>query len=206
MITKTLIALTAVITGPCMHMCTLSSRVEPPEDSLFPDPADYMEIVDKYEDATFALPNKYVRVQIFKGAKRADMNPWILMGIASRESDFRHSLEGDGGHSFTMFQIHRKHHAEYAKRNADNMTIVQACVAVGEIVRADLKRFGVVNEAIAAYNAGPTGVANAIKKFGKGQHDKATTGEDYSEDVLIRARVLSELFSTEGAPFIIASK
>ena len=184
---KVIAIIAAIASGPMTFM-GIDGHKEP-DPSLFPDPSNLEDFGPEFKH-----PNYYVRKQIYKGAKSCNMNPWILMGIASRESDFRHSLNGDGGESFTMFQIHRGFHPEYASRTSENMTIVQACGAVSKIMRPFIDRFANVNEAIAAYNGGAGGVSRAIKKHGKGHHDKATTGGNYSEDELARSRVLKATY------------
>lgn len=124
-------------------------------------------------------PNQHWRTELYKVAFQSGFSPWILMGIASRESDFRHSLVGDGGNSFSGFQIHQKWFPGY-----QNASIQRSAHFVVDYLRKSLREGLSINAAIASYNAGRAGVRRQ-----RGQdYDKATTGKNYAADVLRRAR------------------
>jgi len=143
------------------------------------------------------FPNEYVRNEVYKVAKKNNFSPWVLLGLASRETDFRHSLVGDKGESFTMFQIHRGFHPEFSGETSETISIVSAGDWVVKELRQSLKALGSINAAIASYNGGRGGVGRAIRKHGPQAYDRATTGGDYSKDVLARARLFAEKFGQE---------
>jgi len=106
----------------------------------------------------------------------------ILLGIASRESDFR-PLIGDNGNSYGMCQIHKRWHPEILT-DGDWRCPVFSFRMCAKILKQNLRYCGLNwNKAVAAYNVGP--------KLANLHEDKYTTGGDYSEDVFRRATAFS---------------
>ena len=146
--------------------------------------------------AVFALATSGVRKQVTQVKQdivsvchEEKINPNIMLAIASRESDFGLTLDGDwkgdGKNGFGVFQIDRRYHKEFLDNNNWQDTRVSARYAI-QLMRSNLKQFGNLNEAIAAYNCGPGNVRKAKRN---GKHiDHYTTGKNYSTDVLTRAR------------------
>lgn len=119
----------------------------------------------------------------------------VLMGKDSRESRLTRALsprcKGDRGNGFGISQIDQRfypiftsstdpcNHAAYVKKGA-------------RILAKRLSDFGgQIRPALASYNAGATAVRGALQE---GRNvDRVTTGGDYSEDVLVRARALQQI-------------
>lgn len=137
-----------------------------------------------------ALPSpQEVRRDIIAVCHAERIHPGLLLGIASRESDFGLTLDsawkGDKGFGYGVFQIDSRHHAAWLKSNNWRCTKTSCRYAI-KLLRANLREFGNINEAIAAYNCGPKNVSRSLKA-GTGI-DGRTTGRDYSRDVFHRAR------------------
>jgi hypothetical protein len=128
---------------------------------------------------------------------------WILMGILSRETHFGHAPgyttpgqpdgTGDRGHGHGLFQIDDRSHSVFLATGGWKEVATSCRYVLAEVLAPSIRyldRHGLVDPlltiaAIAAYNAGPARVRQAV---GRGDSpDRATTGGDYSADVLRRA-------------------
>lgn len=126
----------------------------------------------------------------------------ILLAIASRESGIgtdptylANDFTGADGHGRGIMQIDDRWHI-FAKITAPNND--QANILYGaEYLKSLYNQFPDNKQAaIAAYNAGPGSVRYVI---GLGQHpDQATTGKNYSVDVLRRAEIIKQLLKQKG--------
>lgn len=126
----------------------------------------------------------------------------ILLGIGSRETAWGTSRfldirgpggRGDKGHGHGLMQIDDRSHALYI--NTGQWSEASSNIAYGASVllasASYLRRRGLVDPlltlgAIAGYNAGAGRVFQFIRRGDA--PDKATTGGDYAQDVLRRAR------------------
>ncbi len=124
---------------------------------------------------------------------------YTLFAIASRETNMRNIL-GDGGHGVGIFQRDDRAFAGMktpvgtlsTKAGKDWYLLHprQQADDAAALHKGNLKVFsGIESRALAAYNAGAGGVQRALNR---GWHpDRATTGGDYSQDVLDRRRRLA---------------
>lgn len=126
---------------------------------------------------------------------RYDLAPSLLLGIASRESRMGEALApdctGDRGNAVGVFQIDRRYHPGFVER-ADKCDDRAGMVKAANLLAKNKRQFGGdLVPAVAAYNGGVSGVREALES--EGSADAATTGGDYSADVLGRARAFQDL-------------
>ncbi|NET10990.1 MAG: SH3 domain-containing protein, partial [Symploca sp. SIO2B6] len=162
----------------------------------------YAHHIDEATHARLDPKNSSYRPLIESAAARYDwLAPSVIAGIGSRESAWGHFLSpkgptgtGDGGHGRGLMQIDDRFHQSFinsglwtdAKSNInygiDNVlsNYYDYLDRVTSLEGKDLLR-----GAIAAYNAGPQSVLNAVNQGLDIDH--YTTGQDYSWDVLNRA-------------------
>jgi len=131
---------------------------------------------------------------------------WVLMGIASRESRMGLLLDvegkGDGGHGHGIMQIDDRSHSicqipwrtlagslEYVHHNV----IIPSFNYLGEHCWEQVgEDYGNLFRAtISAYNAGPGNVRKALEAGAP--PDSVTTGRDYAQDVMSRAKAFKEV-------------
>lgn len=131
----------------------------------------------------------------------------ILIAIASRETHIQ-NIVGDGGHGYGIMQIDIRYHHDFVTQGL--WKSVPANIKQGAQILSDMRAQvehwsgksykgtviptmdseEVMKVAVAGYNAG----FNAIVQYAlHGDPDLATTGHDYSEDVLQRAEVFEDL-------------
>lgn len=128
----------------------------------------------------------------------------LLLAVGSRETNLTNKV-GDGGHGHGVWQRDDRWHTIPA--DYDTSVGLQASDAAKLLAAnyAVLKDWGV---AVAAYNAGVTGVRNAIAA-GKSA-DSVTAGGDYAADVLGRLVTFKTLTPPKespmptGGPFLLA--
>jgi len=135
-------------------------------------------------------------------ARRHDWPPEVIAGIISRESKFGILLDsngkGDRGHGHGLMQIDDRSHAAFISKGtwrnaADNIEYGTAVLSDFHNYlesHTSLKGADLEAAAIASFNAGPGGVIKALPNW-----DAATTGKDYSSDVLVRAAALAPVFA-----------
>jgi hypothetical protein len=150
------------------------------------------------------------------------IGPALLLALASRESNMR-NIVGDGGHGRGWLQIDDRFHHDFlaAHRGCDSgsftpthpsaaapglcPTLTASTIHAIALLRAGM-RFarsrGVPEEqvlrfAVAAYNAGAGG---ALQGFQHGDVDGATTGRDYSRDVLARKAAVARILERMTVP------
>lgn len=126
----------------------------------------------------------------------------LLLAVGSRETNLTNKV-GDGGHGHGVWQRDDRWHTMPAGYDAD--VRAQAIDAAG-LLSANIKAVGLA-AGVAAYNAGLTGVRNALAA-GKSA-DSATTGGDYAADVLGRLALITPIDTKEstmptGGPFLLA--
>lgn len=153
----------------------------------------------RLEDFARGLPSSGRRIAeaILEAAKAHGLDPWVLAGVIGRESGFGLYLDadglGDGGHGHGLSQIDDRTWGAWLEANdwKDPRTNI---MKGAEILAMELQRFGGnLEAALAAYNAGPLRVQQALRA---GRHpDTVTTKQNYSTDVLRRAREFKALAS-----------
>jgi len=114
--------------------------------------------------------------------------PAVLIGIASRESrlgDALNACRGDNGNAMTAWQIDQRFHPDWARRHRACDHRAGARKAA-RLLKQYRQRVPSLKAAVAAYNAGPESVTQALSR-GLGP-DAPTTGGDYASDVLRRTR------------------
>ncbi|WP_409070340.1 transglycosylase SLT domain-containing protein [Aliifodinibius sp. S!AR15-10] len=152
--------------------------------------------------ASWSIPAEltYIRLRGVMGyfsqaSRRYGLPLTLLLAVASRESRMGLALDakgtGDHGNGIGIMQIDRRHHPGFtgAHSGLDHApNIDYGAKYLGQLIG----RFGGnLHQAVAAYNAGPTRVAQAIRA---GQDpDRVTTGGDYARDVLARRDLIRRL-------------
>ena len=107
----------------------------------------------------------------------------LLLAVGSRETNLR-NVVGDGGHGHGVWQQDDRWWPGMPE-DFDQDVQAQAEKA-GKLLADNHKALGTWGLAAAAYNAGVTGVKNALAAGKSG--DSATTGGDYGADVLGRQK------------------
>ncbi|CAL8287482.1 unnamed protein product [Arctogadus glacialis] len=125
-----------------------------------------------------------------------DVNPALIAGIISRESEAGFSIKntkppgwGDKGNAFGLMQIDKRHHDNPAKHGWDseehlNQATEILIYFIGRIQCKfpDWTAEQQLKGALAAYNKGD-GVVHSYNNV-----DEKTTGKDYANDVVARAK------------------
>lgn len=119
--------------------------------------------------------------------RRYNLPSRLLYAVGSRETNLTDEI-GDGGHGRSVWQLDDRSHTI-----PDPFPVEMAADIAGQMLRGLLDHFSGHREpAVAAYNAGVGGVERALSR---GQSpDAATTGGDYSADVLARMEYLQTRF------------
>lgn len=151
----------------------------------------------EYERFTQRLNSKvpqHLHDPILKASKKYRIPTAIIASIISRESDFGktldHRLEGDNGFAVGITQIDKRWHKSWIDSHnwKDPYVIIEYTTS---ILYKNIKHFtkngrSDISAAIAAYNAGVTGVGRVLAK---NKHpDYATTHKNYSRDVIARSK------------------
>jgi Bacterial SH3 domain/Transglycosylase SLT domain len=126
------------------------------------------------------------------------LKPSVLAAIGSRESGWGIFLDsngtGDGGHGRGIMQIDDRYHQAFINSSNWRDPGVNIKYATDNVLaeyysylsrNTSLKGFDLLRGAIAAYNAGPGNVVDAVNAGL--DVDAYTTGKDYSWDVIQRA-------------------
>jgi Bacterial SH3 domain/Transglycosylase SLT domain len=126
------------------------------------------------------------------------LKPSVLAAIGSRESGWGIFLDsngtGDGGHGRGIMQIDDRYHQNFINNNNWRDPGVNIKYATDNVLaeyysyldsKTNLQGFDLLRGAIAAYNAGPGNVVDAVNAGL--DVDAYTTGGDYSWDVIQRA-------------------
>lgn len=119
----------------------------------------------------------------------------LLLAVASRESNMGMNLDenwlGDNGHGYGIMQIDKRYHSAFTSNNAPNNHAANILKGA-TILKAEIDRFnGNKLHALAAYNAGPSSVREAIMQGL--DPDLYTTGQNYGKDVLNRYKIIKAL-------------
>lgn len=119
--------------------------------------------------------------------------PFLLYAVGSRETNLTDEV-GDGGHGRGVWQLDDRSHTI-----PDPFPVALQAQNAAQMLRGLLDHFSGHREAaVAAYNAGVGGVERAL---GRGQPaDTATTGGDYSADVLARMEFLQRSYAPHPTP------
>jgi len=142
-----------------------------------------------------------LRSKMEAAAKKHRVPVEYLAGIASRESRGGKALNAmgydDENQDFGVMQVNQNYHQLEGTDAPDSRAhIDQAAGILRDNKRQMDKKFPKWSDeerwraAIAAYNMGASNVKS------REQVDKGTTGGDYSQDVLIRARAFKQRFQT----------
>lgn len=114
----------------------------------------------------------------------------VGMAILERESNFGAALDsegkGDNGHGCGVAQVDYRYHPKFLQ-GIDCATDHAEIIRYGfeKVLLPAVKKFG-LECGLAAYNAGESAIAKAIKNGG--DCNAPTTGNDYGRDVLERAK------------------
>ena len=132
-----------------------------------------------------------------QAGKRYGFAPYILAAIAWRESNFGVSLDpkgfGDKGNGFGIMQVDSRSHKPVSSPSSIEH-IMQASEILNNMRNTIANKFrdwnpnDILRGAIAAYNFGADNVRSI-------EHvDVGTTNNNYSADVLAKAKILKDLF------------
>lgn len=176
---------------------------QPKAEEPAPAPAPTDRTVDYRKAAEEDVPRiASLRHRMEISARKANVPVEYLEGIASRESRGGKALGADGfdpdkKDAYGVMQVDHRYHTLEGTDSPDSQEhIDQAAGILHENKRQIDKKFPRWKEedrwraAIAAYNYGTGNVKT------KGDVDRGTTGNDYSQDVLIRAKTFRERFHT----------
>ena len=137
-----------------------------------------------------------IKKTIQQVASSKNVDPYIILAVASRESNLGLTLKnayGDNGNGYGWMQVDKRHHTIDTTGGPSSKD--HFLQATGILVRSidtvsnkhsDWESEYKIKGGIAGYNFGP---ANVWTKAGI---DKGTTGDDYSSDVLTRAKFFQE--------------
>ncbi|XP_029460641.1 lysozyme g-like isoform X2 [Rhinatrema bivittatum] len=133
--------------------------------------------------------NKY-KLKIESVARKLCMDAAVIAGIISRESRAGAVLRngwGDNGNAFGLMQIDKRWHKPRGTWNSGEniMQGTEICISMIKQIKKKFPSWSMTEQlkgGIAAYNAGP----GNIKSFH--EVDARTTGQDYSNDVIARAK------------------
>ncbi|TWE22857.1 N-acetylmuramoyl-L-alanine amidase [Prauserella muralis] len=114
----------------------------------------------------------------------------LLYAVGSRETNLR-NVRGDGGHGWGVWQRDDRYWPVGPAYLAD---VRRQAVDAASLLAANRRALGGWPAAVAAYNAGPSRVRQALAE-GRGV-DYYTTGRDYSADVLARRSIIETLGET----------
>lgn len=118
--------------------------------------------------------------------KSEGIDPTIVFGMISKESNYDATMVGDNGDSIGLMQVQSKWHEDRMERlGVTDLTDPFQNVSVGIDYLTDLmkKYEGDMEKALMAYNAGPTGAYNYY--FSKGIYSNS-----YSKGVLEQANII----------------
>jgi peptidoglycan hydrolase-like protein with peptidoglycan-binding domain len=136
--------------------------------------------------ATSTLPSQYRQwlPYVNEAAKKYNLDPALLLGVMSRESNGR-NVRGDGGHGRGLMQIDDRSWASWINSHQGGMDPKSNIMKGAEILRDNINYFhGNIRDGLAAYNCGAGNVNKALRNGLS--PDAYTTGHNYSADVLKR--------------------
>lgn len=122
-------------------------------------------------------------------ADNPEVTPELILAIADRESNLGEALDanglGDNGNGCGIWQVDKRYHPDFVKSvNCATDHAEIARYAIEQVLIPYSKELGSMEQAIAAYNAGPESVKEAVAQ--RKDPDSVTTGKNYSVDVLAR--------------------
>ena len=132
------------------------------------------------------LPEEF-QTYINKVAKSYEIDPVIVFSIIEKESDYDTTAIGDDGDSEGLMQVQRKHHEErMARLGVTDLFDPYENVLVGvDYLSELLTKYGDMEMALIAYNAGATGANEDY--FSKGVYSNG-----YSQAVLEQSEIFDE--------------
>lgn len=132
------------------------------------------------------LPEEF-QTYINKVAKSYEIDPVIVFSIIAKESDYDTTAIGDNGDSEGLMQVQRKHHEERMERlGCTDLFDPYKNVLVGvDYLSELLTKYGDMEMALIAYNAGPKGANEDY--FSKGIYSN-----EYSQAVLEQSEIYDE--------------
>lgn len=143
------------------------------------------EAVEKHIKTVVAFPyydvplDEDLQLFIVRECEKHHIDAAIIMAMIEHESEFKADAIGDNGHSHGLMQIQERFHLERMKRlGCDDLLDPYQNVQVGiDYLAEQLERYGDIEKALVAYNAGPTGAYN--NWFSRGVYSS-----DYSSAVI----------------------
>ncbi|XP_073470805.1 lysozyme g-like isoform X1 [Aquarana catesbeiana] len=149
-----------------------------------------IEASEKLAETDLKRVNSY-REKITSVSRKTGVDPAIIAAIMSRESRAGNALDankwGDHGNAYGLMQIDKRWHTPQGEWDSEEH-ILQATEILCNMFDAIKQNFPswstnqVMKGAISAYNAGPGNVISFDTI------DSRTTGRDYSNDVVARAK------------------
>lgn len=138
------------------------------------------------EVATYDVPlDEDLQIYLVNLCEEHHIEPTIILAMIDRESKFQADIIGDNGNSFGLLQIQpRWHSGRMDKLGVTDLLDPYQNIAVGVDYLAELiEKYGDVEMALVAYNAGPTGAYN-------GWFSKGVYSSYYSKTVVETAATL----------------
>ncbi len=150
------------------------------------------EAVEKHIKTVVAFPyydvplDEELQLFIVRECEKHHIDAAIIMAMIERESEFKADAIGDNGHSHGLMQIQERFHLERMERlGVVDLLDPYQNVQVGIDYLAELlERYGDIEKALVAYNAGPTGAYN--NWFSRGVYSS-----DYSRAVLESSQTIT---------------
>ena len=152
------------------------------------EPAEPVAIVtdELPEPETWDVPLE-TDLQLFIAdlCETVSVDPELVLAMIEQESQWDAAAVGDNGRSFGLMQVQRWCHKDRMNRlGCDDLLNPYENVVVGiDILSEKLEKYGDVEKALCAYNAGDAGAYNLY--FSKGIY-----ANDYAKEVMARAEEL----------------
>lgn len=152
------------------------------------EPAEPVAIVldELPEPETWDVPlEKDLQLFIADLCEEMSIEPELVLAIIENESQWNPEAVGDGGRSFGLMQVQRWCHKDRMNRlGCDDLLNPYENVVVGiDILSEKLEKYGDVEKALCAYNAGDAGAERLY--FSKGIYSS-----EYSRKVVERCQEL----------------
>ena len=176
---------------PATVLSTPAEPAVPPSDSE----KEYMKMAEQDAPHVERLRNRFAR-----SSKRYGVPVEVLAGIASRESRGGKALNefgyDDAKEAFGILQVDKRFHKLQGTQAPDSQEHIDQGASIlkqyHEVIKKKHPKWSEEMQwrgAVAAYNMGP-GNVKSVENL-----DIGTTGNDYSQDVMLRAKVYRDRWS-----------